>query len=109
MRSQPVRRRARRDADPAKRSHPRVGRFAPARYVARVDRSTGLEIPGPIAPEELIVHANRDLHPVKLGVRVLASRVVEVTGSAGIEETLIETVVRYPVIYCATAGDVKVY
>jgi nucleoside-diphosphate-sugar epimerase len=81
MRSQPVRRRAKPAADPAKRSHHRLDRFAPERYVARIDRATGLERPGPIAPEELTVQAGPDLHPVKLAVRVMASRVVELTGS----------------------------
>src|SRR5436190_7823219 len=38
----------------------------PARYIARVDRRTHKEIPGPIEPDELLVHAHRDHHPFQV-------------------------------------------
>jgi nucleoside-diphosphate-sugar epimerase len=54
---------------------------SPSRYIARVDRVTGAERPGPIHPDELLVHAHRDKHPVDITVQILASRIVELTGS----------------------------
>ena len=53
---------------------------SPSRYVARVDRATGREIPGAILPEELLVDAHRDHHPLGIAVQLLASRLVELTG-----------------------------
>ena len=53
---------------------------SPSRYIARVSVATGKEIPGPIDPEELLVHAHRDKHPVEVTVQVLASRLVRLTG-----------------------------
>ena len=69
---------------PADRS--RRGRLdmSPSRYVARVDRATGREVPGPIVPSELLIHAHRDRHPVQLAVQYVASRVVELTGNEGL-------------------------
>jgi nucleoside-diphosphate-sugar epimerase len=54
---------------------------SPARYVARIDRATGGEIPGPIHPAELLVGAHRARGPVGIGAEVLASRLVGLTGS----------------------------
>jgi nucleoside-diphosphate-sugar epimerase len=54
---------------------------SPSRYVARLDRTTGRELPGPIAPGELLVHAHRDGHPLDLAVQLMASRLVELTGN----------------------------
>ena len=54
---------------------------APSRYIARVDHVTGAERPGPIQPDELLVHAHRDHHPVDITVQFLASRLVGLTGS----------------------------
>ena len=59
---------------------PRVD-TSPSRYVARVDRATGAERPGPIHPDELLVGAHRDHHPVDVVVQFLASRLVDATGS----------------------------
>ncbi len=47
---------------------------SPSRYIARVSRRTGKEIPGPISPEDLLVHAHRDNHPVEVLAQFLASR-----------------------------------
>jgi nucleoside-diphosphate-sugar epimerase len=55
--------------------------MSPSRYVARVDRLTGEELGGAISPDELLVHAYRDHHPVDLTVQFLASRLVDLTRS----------------------------
>jgi nucleoside-diphosphate-sugar epimerase len=49
--------------------------------VARIDRVSGREVPGPIRPEELLVGAHRDHGLVGIGAGFLASRVVGLTGS----------------------------
>ncbi len=51
-----------------------------SRYLQRVSLRTGREIPGPIAPEELLVQSHRDRHPVDVAVQFLASRIVALTG-----------------------------
>lgn len=56
---------------------------SPSRYIARVSRATGQEIPGAIDPDELLVHAHRDHHPVEVAVQFVASRVVQLTGREG--------------------------
>jgi nucleoside-diphosphate-sugar epimerase len=68
----------------AARGHARAvanGAFSPSRYVARIDRRSGRELRAPIRPDELLVHAHRDRHPLQLAVQVLASRLVALTGS----------------------------
>ena len=52
---------------------------SPSRYIARISRKTGKEIPGPIDPDELLVHAWRDKHPLEVAVQFLASRAVQLT------------------------------
>jgi nucleoside-diphosphate-sugar epimerase len=54
---------------------------APDRYIARVNRTTGEEIPGPIDPDELLVHAHRDKHPLEVVAQVMASRALAFTGN----------------------------
>jgi nucleoside-diphosphate-sugar epimerase len=54
---------------------------SPSRYVARIDRRSGRELRSPIRPDELLVHAYRDRHPLRLTVQVLASRLGAATGS----------------------------
>src|SRR5262245_1801743 len=53
----------------------------PARYISRVERRTGAELPGPIDPDELLVHAHRDNHPVEVAASFVASRVIQLTGN----------------------------
>ena len=53
----------------------------PAQFVKRVDRHSGDEIPGPIEPDELLIHAYRDRHPLEVTAQFLASRAVQWTGS----------------------------
>jgi nucleoside-diphosphate-sugar epimerase len=56
---------------------------APSGYIARISVATGKELPGPIAPDELLVHAHRDKHPVEVAAQFLASRLVQATGNEG--------------------------
>ena len=56
---------------------------SPERYIARVSRLTGEEIPGPIDPDDLLVHAHRDNHPLEVAASFLASRAVQLTGREG--------------------------
>ena len=53
--------------------------FPPQRYIARVDAITGEELGGAIDPEELLVHAHRDRHPVEIGMQFAASRLIGMT------------------------------
>lgn len=59
---------------------------APSRYIARVDRLTGAERPGPIHPDELLVRAHRDHNPLDITVQFLASRLVGLTRSEWLAE-----------------------
>jgi nucleoside-diphosphate-sugar epimerase len=54
---------------------------SPSRYIKRVLRSTGEEIPEPIEPDELLVHAYRDKHPVQVAAQLAASRLIQLTGN----------------------------
>jgi nucleoside-diphosphate-sugar epimerase len=56
---------------------------APERYIARVSRVTGEEVPGPIDPADLLVHAHRDNHPLEVALQFLANRAVQFTGAEG--------------------------
>ena len=53
---------------------------SPNRYIQRVSRESGEEIPGPIEPEELLVHHYRDNHPVEVAAQFVASRIMQWTG-----------------------------
>jgi nucleoside-diphosphate-sugar epimerase len=89
-RATPAARRAR----PARKGRARapepVIESSPSRYIARVDKRSGAEIEGPIDPDELLVHAHRDLHPAEVAAQFLASRVVQLTG----REKAVETGIR---------------
>jgi len=54
---------------------------SPNRYIQRVSRESGEEIPGPIEPEELLVHHYRDNHPVEVAAQFVASRIMQWTGN----------------------------
>src|SRR5262245_40001978 len=54
---------------------------APSRYIVRIRTDTGKEIPGPIEPDELLVHAHRDRHLIEVGTQFLASRLIEFSGN----------------------------
>jgi nucleoside-diphosphate-sugar epimerase len=66
--------------------------ISPSRYIARVSRTTGEELPGPIDPDELLVHAHRDQHPAEVLAQFLGSRVVQLTGREGLVETALRRV-----------------
>jgi nucleoside-diphosphate-sugar epimerase len=61
--------------------------IAPTRYIARVSKATGKEVPGPVEPNELLVHAHRDQHPAEVLAQFLGSRLVQLTGREGLVET----------------------
>ena len=63
------------------RAHPWAPDPAPGHYIARVYRETGEEIPGPIDPDDLLVHAHRDKHPLEIAAQFAASRFVQLTGN----------------------------
>ena len=75
-RARPVRR----AGGPRRRELAAPGDPSPSRYIARIDKRTGAELPGPIDPDELLVHAHRDLHPVEVGAQFVASRLIQLTG-----------------------------
>src|SRR5215510_451474 len=54
---------------------------SPSWYLMRVSRRTGEEIPGPIDPDELLIHAHRDRHPLEVTAQYLASRAIQLTGN----------------------------
>ncbi|MEO5763598.1 MAG: SDR family oxidoreductase [Vicinamibacteria bacterium] len=54
--------------------------LSPNRYIEKVNRITGREIPGPIDPDDLLVHAHRDQHPLEVAAQVIASRFIRSTG-----------------------------
>jgi nucleoside-diphosphate-sugar epimerase len=53
--------------------------MSPTRDIARVSRETRREMPGPIDPDDLLIHAHRDHHPVQVAAEYVANRVVEFT------------------------------
>ncbi len=71
----------RRSARPARPAAPPPLDVSPSRYIKKVDRLTGAEVDGPIDPEELLVHAHRDNHPVEIAAQFAASRFIQVTGN----------------------------
>jgi nucleoside-diphosphate-sugar epimerase len=79
-RGSPSRRGARAEPEPL-RPPGGEGDGDPSRYIARLNRRTGKEIPGPIAPEDLLVHAHRDNNPVEVAAQFLASRAIQLTGA----------------------------
>jgi len=53
---------------------------SPNRYIEKVNRATGREIPGPIDPDDLLVHAHRDQNPIEVAAQVIASGFIRTTG-----------------------------
>ena len=62
------------------RPHPSSVDLSPGRYIEKVNRATGREIPGRIDPDDLLVHAHRDQHPIEVAAQVIASRFIRTTG-----------------------------
>ncbi len=42
-----------------------------AQYVKRVNAYTGQEVPGPIDPDELLIHSYRGRHPLEVAAQFL--------------------------------------
>ena len=40
-----------------------------SRFIMRIDRRTGEEISGPTDPDELLIHAHRDYHPLEVTIQ----------------------------------------
>jgi len=66
--------------------------LSPSRYLMRVHRRTGEEIPGPIDPDELLIDTHRDNHPLEMTVQFLASRAVKLSGSEAIARKGLRTI-----------------
>jgi len=64
----------------------------PTRYIVRLSRRTGEELPGPIDPDELLVHAHRDQHPAEVVAQFLGSRLIQLTGREGLVESALRGV-----------------
>jgi len=54
--------------------------LSPNRYIEKLNRATGREISGPIDPDDLLVHAHRDQHPLEVAAQVIASGFIRTTG-----------------------------
>lgn len=67
---------------------------SPTRYIARVSVASGKEIPGPIEPDELLVHFHRDKHPVEVAAQVVASRLIRLTGEEEVVRVGMRTIDR---------------
>ena len=76
------------------RPHPWAPDSAPGHYVVKVLRETGEEIPGAIEPDDLLVHAHRDKHPVEIAAQFAASRFIRLTGNERIAREGIRAVNR---------------
>ncbi len=58
--------------------------FSASRYIAKISVETGQEMPGPIDPDELLVHAHRDKHPIDVAAQFFASRLIQLTGKEAV-------------------------
>jgi nucleoside-diphosphate-sugar epimerase len=58
--------------------------MSPSQYIVKVDRTTGEVLSDPIDPQELLVHAHRDRHPVEIAAQFAASRLIQLTGNEGL-------------------------
>jgi len=54
--------------------------LSPNRYIEKVNRATGRELPGRIDPDDLLVHAHRDQNPIEVAAQVIASGFIRTTG-----------------------------
>jgi nucleoside-diphosphate-sugar epimerase len=77
--ARPARKAARATARRAPQPEPPAVDMSPSQYIAKISRDNRREIPGAIDPDELLIHAHRDNHPVQVAAEYLASRVVEMT------------------------------
>jgi nucleoside-diphosphate-sugar epimerase len=54
--------------------------ISPSRYIACISKRTGQPVERPIEPDELLVHAYRDQHPMEVAAQFLGSRLIQLTG-----------------------------
>lgn len=78
--------------------------LSPSRYIARIGIASGQEIPGPIDPEELLVHSNRDKHPLEIGLQCLASAALRLTKNEAAVRGSLRTVNALGVRVAAAVG-----
>lgn len=57
-----------------------IWEFSPSRYIARISPRTGQEMRRPIDPDELLIGAHRDNHPLEVAVEYVANRAIALTG-----------------------------
>ncbi len=76
------------------RAHSWAPDNAPGHYIVRVSRETGEEIPGPIHPDDLLIHAHRDKHPLEIAAQFATSRFIRLTGNERIAREGIRAVNR---------------
>ena len=81
--------------------------LSPSRYIVKVDRETGAELPDEIEPAELLVHAHRDHHPVEIAAQFLASRLVRVTGNEALVKKGLKTLDRLGARAASTVADLS--
>ena len=86
---------------------PVVPDTSPSRYIVKVDRATGAELPDEIEPGELLVHAHRDHHPVEIAAQYLASRLIEVTGNEALVKRGLRAVDRLGGRLARTAAEIS--
>jgi nucleoside-diphosphate-sugar epimerase len=79
---------------------------SPSRYIAKISLLTGKEILRPIDPEDLLVHAHRDNHPVELTAQFLASRLIQLTGDEDTVRARMRTLNSLGVKLAGTIGGV---
>jgi nucleoside-diphosphate-sugar epimerase len=77
------------------RAEPEPPDTSPDRYIAKVSRETGEEIPGPIDPDELLVHAHRDKHLFEIAAQFATSRFIQLTGNERIAREGVRAVNRF--------------
>ena len=103
-RSTPARKGRAAAAGATRPSAPEAPDLSPSRYIVRVAKGTGQEVPGPIHPEELLVHAHRDRHPAEVLAQLVGSRLVQLTGREGLVEDALRRVNALGVAAAALVG-----
>jgi nucleoside-diphosphate-sugar epimerase len=99
-------RRRRKTAAKSQATAPAEIDLSPSRYIAKVDAETGVELPDEIDPEELLVHAHRDQHPIEIAVQFLASRLIQVTGNEALVKKGLKALDRVGARLAATVAGV---
>lgn len=69
-----------------------IWELSPSRYIARISPRTGQEMRKPIDPDELLVHAHRDHHPLEVAVQYMANRAIALTGNTDLARKAVRAV-----------------